>query len=92
MTVDHIVTVEGHGIARESSHAPYPLTFRCGYVGTQMLAFSWNDPVPALKPHHERSAKKRGKGRHTSHTSHTSKRAVKHSTQKKKSSSKAAKH
>ncbi len=89
VTVDNVVTVEGHGIPRESSHAPYPLTFRCGYVGTQMLAFSWNDPVPALKPHHERSSKKKGKGRHTGHTT---KSAVKHSTQKKKSSSKAAKH
>jgi hypothetical protein len=86
VTVENVVTVEGQGIPRESSHAPYPLTFRCGYVGTQMLAFSWNDPVPALKPHNERSTKKKGKGRHTS------KSAVKHSTQKKKSSSKPAKH
>lgn len=82
ITVENVVTVEGHGIARESSHTPYPLTFRCGYVGTQMLAFSWNDPVPALKPRNERSAKKKGKGRHTG------KSAIKHSAQKKKSSSK----
>ncbi|WP_206953018.1 BspC domain-containing protein [Trinickia acidisoli] len=85
VTVDNIVTVEGQGIARDASHAPYPLKFRCGYVGTQMLAFSWNDPVPPLKPHAERTTKKKFT-RH--HTGHTSKSAVKHSTKKKKSSAK----
>lgn len=87
ITVDNVVTVEGQGIPRETSHEPYPLKFRCGYVGTQMLAFSWNDPVPALKPRNERSSKKKGKGHHTG------KSAVKHSTKKAKSSAKAsAKH
>ncbi|HEV3104238.1 MAG TPA: hypothetical protein VGZ01_00905 [Trinickia sp.] len=61
--VDNIVTVEGQGIAKDTAHAPFPLKFRCGYVGSQMLAFSWNDPEPAAKPRSERSTKK-GKGKH----------------------------
>ena len=81
VTVDHIVTVEGQGIARESAHAPYPLKFRCGYVGNQMLAFSWNDPEPAAKPSAPPSGKKKGKGKHggkstTQHSAH--KKAAKH--------------
>ena len=87
-TVDNIVTVEGQGIPRETSHEPYPLKFRCGYVGTQMLAFTWNDPVPPLKAHTERPSKK-SKRRHGGGraTGHTSKSAVKHSGAKKKKSS-----
>ena len=46
MKVDNIVTVDGLGIHSDGSD-PTPLKFRCGYVGQQMLAFSWNDPVPA---------------------------------------------
>jgi hypothetical protein len=89
-TVENVVTVEGQGIPRDTSHEPYPLKFRCGYVGAQMLAFSWNDPVPALKPHNERASKKKGKRRHGGQaTGHTSKSAVKHSTSKKSSSSKS---
>lgn len=84
VTVENIVTVEGQGIPREASHEPYPLKFRCGYVGKQMLAFSWNDPVPALKPHKERSTKKKGKGHHAG------KSAGKGSTSKTKSSAKAS--
>ncbi|KVN35625.1 hypothetical protein U0E23_25350 [Burkholderia stagnalis] len=53
--VDNIVTVEGLGI-RNGGGEPAPLKFRCGYVGQQMLAFSWNDPVPPLKPRVERPA------------------------------------
>ncbi|RQS64436.1 hypothetical protein DID96_27965 [Burkholderia sp. Bp8963] len=53
--VDNIVTVDGLGI-RKDGGAPTPLKFRCGYVGQQMLAFSWNDPVPPLKPRVERPA------------------------------------
>ena len=67
--VDTIVTVDGIGIAKESGNAPYDLKFRCGYVGQQMLAFSWNDPVP---PAHARSARgtasqsgAHGKGKHS---------------------------
>ncbi len=46
--VDSIVTVEGLGIPSGSGD-PADLRFRCGYVGTQMLAFSWNDPVPPAR-------------------------------------------
>jgi hypothetical protein len=64
--VDDIVTVQGLGI-RNDGGDPEQLKFRCGYVGQQMLAFSWNDPVPPLKPRAERSSspskKFRGKGR-----------------------------
>lgn len=56
--VDNVVTVEGQGIVRDKDQAPLALKFRCGYVGPQMLAFSWNDPVPAAKPHQERTTKK----------------------------------
>ncbi|PMS18727.1 hypothetical protein C0Z18_15355 [Trinickia dabaoshanensis] len=94
ITVDNIVTVEGQGIPRETSRAPYPLSFRCGYVGTQMLAFTWNDPVPPLKAHNEGSSRKKGKRRHGGHAAgHTSGNAVKHSAKQKKSSAKSsAKH
>jgi hypothetical protein len=44
--VDNIVTVEGLGIRQNGEGDPAALKFRCGYVGAQMLAFSWNDPVP----------------------------------------------
>jgi hypothetical protein len=46
--VDSIVTVEGLGIPQAGGD-PSQLKFRCGYVGQQMLAFSWNDPVPPLR-------------------------------------------
>jgi len=48
--VDNIVTVEGLGVRQDGSGDPADLKFRCGYVGNQMLAFSWNDPVPPAKP------------------------------------------
>lgn len=51
--VDTIVTVDGIGIPKDSSHAPYDLHFRCGYMGQQILAFSWNDPVPPLRARSE---------------------------------------
>jgi hypothetical protein len=47
--VDSVVTVDGLGIPTNGGD-PNELHFRCGYVGTQMLAFSWNDPVPPLRP------------------------------------------
>ncbi|MBN3788615.1 hypothetical protein [Burkholderia sp. Ac-20353] len=53
--VDNIVTVDGLGIPKDGGDS-VPLKFRCGYVGQQMLAFSWNDPVPPLKPRVERPA------------------------------------
>jgi hypothetical protein len=46
--VDNIVTVEGLGVPQGGGD-PAQLKFRCGYVGAQMLAFSWNDPVPPLR-------------------------------------------
>ncbi|APR36377.1 BspC domain-containing protein [Paraburkholderia sp. SOS3] len=46
--VESIVTVDGLGI-RTNGGDPEELHFRCGYVGAQMLAFSWNDPVPPLR-------------------------------------------
>ena len=49
--VDNIVTVEGIGIRQSGEGDPADLKFRCGYVGTQMLAFSWNDPVPPARAH-----------------------------------------
>ncbi|WP_322105051.1 BspC domain-containing protein [Paraburkholderia sp. J41] len=54
--VDTIVTVEGVGVSKDSGDSPYDLKFRCGYVGQQMLAFSWNDPVPPARAHSERAA------------------------------------
>ncbi|CAN0622411.1 conserved protein of unknown function [Burkholderia multivorans] len=95
--VDNIVTVEGLGI-RNDGGEPDHLKFRCGYVGQQMLAFSWNDPVPPLKPRAERSAptakklngkasgKTKGKSKAKSSGRTTSKKAAtakKSTTQKK---------
>ncbi|MCL4631261.1 hypothetical protein [Burkholderia sp.] len=64
--VDNIVTVDGLGIHSNGSD-PTPLKFRCGYVGQQMLAFSWNDPVPPLKPRVERSSSSTKKFKGKSH-------------------------
>ncbi|WOD19061.1 BspC domain-containing protein [Paraburkholderia kirstenboschensis] len=47
--VDNIVTVEGLGIRQSGGGDAADLKFRCGYVGAQMLAFSWNDPVPPAR-------------------------------------------
>ncbi|WP_109481689.1 hypothetical protein [Paraburkholderia sp. C35] len=62
--VDSIVTVEGLGMPQGGGD-PSQLKFRCGYVGAQMLAFSWNDPVAPLRA---RSAASSGsnsvKGKH----------------------------
>ncbi|WP_069265254.1 BspC domain-containing protein [Paraburkholderia nodosa] len=66
--VDTIVTVDGIGIPKESGNSPYDLKFRCGYVGQQMLAFSWNDPVPPAHARSERgtaSSGAHGKGKHS---------------------------
>jgi hypothetical protein len=98
--VDTIVTVDGIGIPKESGNSPYDLKFRCGYVGQQMLAFSWNDPVP---PSHARSelgtasSGAHGKGKHStkkatgkgSKKAPASKSSHKSSTSSTKSSSKS---
>jgi hypothetical protein len=64
--VDNVVTVSGMAASSDGTESR-KLEFRCGYVGTQLLAFSWNDPRPALKPaggvsHH--SYGRRHHGRH----------------------------
>jgi hypothetical protein len=66
--VDSIVTVEGLGVPQSGGGSPMDLKFRCGYVGTQMLAFSWNDPVPPAKARSAPSGsqKKGSKGKHSS--------------------------
>ncbi|MCP3720095.1 BspC domain-containing protein [Paraburkholderia sp. CNPSo 3281] len=66
--VDTIVTVDGIGIPKERGNSPYDLKFRCGYVGQQMLAFSWNDPIPPAHARSERgtaSSGAHGKGKHS---------------------------
>ncbi|WP_207001156.1 BspC domain-containing protein [Trinickia mobilis] len=62
--VDNIVTVEGLGYPHDASQPPINLKFRCGYVGTQMLAFSWNDPVPPAT-RAKAPVSKAAKGKHT---------------------------
>jgi hypothetical protein len=47
--VDNVVTVEGQGVPKNGDRDATTLRFRCGYVGSQMLAFGWNDPVPPLR-------------------------------------------
>ncbi|CAH2916029.1 BspC domain-containing protein [Paraburkholderia phenoliruptrix] len=64
--VDNIVTVEGLGIRQNGGGDAADLKFRCGYVGSQMLAFSWNDPVPparARSGEHSQSRATSGKHR-----------------------------
>lgn len=80
--VDTIVTVDGIGIPKDSSHEPYDLKFRCGYIGQQILAFSWNDPVPPLRAHRESRAAAGGTTAHVS---------GKHSAKSKKTSGKSTK-
>ncbi|KXV14915.1 hypothetical protein CR51_03825 [Caballeronia megalochromosomata] len=64
--VDNVVTVEGQGMPKNGESDPTPLKFRCGYVGSQMLAFGWNDPVPALRPRAEPRSTHGTKGKHGS--------------------------
>ena len=85
--VDNIVTVEGLGIRQNSDGDPADLKFRCGYVGTQMLAFSWNDPVPPARarssePSGSRASSgkhKSAKGKHSAGGTTTKKSATKSS-------------
>lgn len=65
--VDNIVTVEGLGIRQTGEGDPADLKFRCGYVGPQMLAFSWNDPVPPARARSsEPSGSRVSSGKHKS--------------------------
>ncbi|WP_244815785.1 BspC domain-containing protein [Caballeronia sp. Lep1P3] len=65
--VDNVVTVEGQGVPK-SGGDPASLKFRCGYVGSQMLAFGWNDPVPPLRAHSEAQPTRGATGRHAGKT------------------------
>ncbi|AET89512.1 hypothetical protein BSFA1_18000 [Burkholderia sp. SFA1] len=62
--VDNVVTVEGQGMPKSGERDPTPLKFRCGYVGSQMLAFGWNDPVPPLRARAEPHPARSTKGKH----------------------------
>ncbi|MCC8397072.1 hypothetical protein LJ656_31345 [Paraburkholderia sp. MMS20-SJTR3] len=85
--VDSIVTVEGVGVRQNNSGEPADLKFRCGYVGSQMLAFSWNDPVPPNRAHSEsRSASSKHKGSKGKHAV-SGKSAKKSTTKSSKASS-----
>ncbi|SAK85066.1 hypothetical protein AWB75_05641 [Caballeronia catudaia] len=66
--VDNVVTVEGRGMPKSGERDPTPLTFRCGYVGSQMLAFGWNDPVPPLRTRAEPNSARSTKGKHGAKT------------------------
>ncbi|HXZ09746.1 MAG TPA: hypothetical protein VEI25_16975 [Paraburkholderia sp.] len=97
--VDNIVTVEGLGVPPSGGGTPMDLKFRCGYVGSQMLAFSWNDPVPPARAHSPGSSskKKAVKGKHgasgkTSKKSTTGKSASKASQNSAKKSTKKKTH
>jgi hypothetical protein len=89
--VDNVVTVEGQGLRKDSDRDSTPLKFRCGYVGSQMLAFGWNDPVPPLRaraePHSTRATKSKH-GAKTKATSGKTKSSTKPSTQSTKKTTK----
>jgi hypothetical protein len=87
--VDNVVTVEGQGMPKDGERDPTPLKFRCGYVGSQMLAFGWNDPVPPLRPQAHGTTSRSTKTKHgvkgkSSSGSKTKSTAKKSTTTKKK--------
>lgn len=63
--VDNVVTVEGLGVTKDGDGDPATLKFRCGYVGSQMLAFGWNDPVPPSRARAEPRSTRSTKGKHS---------------------------
>jgi hypothetical protein len=65
--VDNVVTVEGQGVPKNGDRDATSLKFRCGYVGSQMLAFGWNDPVPPLRAQSHSTARST-KGKHGAKT------------------------
>jgi hypothetical protein len=92
--VDTIVTVDGIGIPQNSNNAPYDLKFRCGYVGNQLLAVSWNDPVPPAHARSNAHGTGKGKGKHATKKStgkHSSKAVSTKSSHKAAASSSGAK-
>jgi hypothetical protein len=90
--VDTIVTVDGIGVPHDSDTSPYDLKFRCGYVGNQMLAFSWNDPVPPARaraePGGSSHSNAHGHGKHSTKksTGKTSKKSTSSKSSRKPSS------
>jgi hypothetical protein len=90
--VDTVVTVDGLGIPKDSGRPPYDLKFRCGYVGQQILAFSWNDPVPPLRARSEPGAATGGATAHVSgkHGSKSKKTTGKGKSTKKATSGKSS--
>src|ERR1700761_2006984 len=82
--VDNIVTVEGLGVRQNENGDPADLKFRCGYVGAQMLAFSWNDPVPPARAHSEGSSgtHKGSKGKHSASGAKATKKSSKSGSSK----------
>jgi hypothetical protein len=89
--VDNVVTVEGQGMPKDGGNDYTPLKFRCGYVGSQMLAFGWNDPVPPLRARAEPRSTHATKGKHgakTKASSGKSKTTSKSSTKSTKKSTK----
>jgi len=86
--VDNVVTVEGLGVTKDGDSTPSTLQFRCGYVGSQMLAFGWNDPVPAARPRAEPRSSHGVKGRHGAGKGKTSSKSAGSKTTKKSASKK----
>jgi hypothetical protein len=66
--VDNVVTVEGEGVPKNGDRDTTPLRFRCGYVGSQMLAFGWNDPVPPLRAQSHATTTHGAKSKHGAKT------------------------
>ncbi|SAK80102.1 hypothetical protein AWB77_03915 [Caballeronia fortuita] len=89
--VDNVVTVEGQGMPKNGERDPTPLKFRCGYVGSQMLAFGWNDPVPPLRPRAEPHASRATKGKHGAKTKSTAGKSTATKSSATKSTSKSTK-
>jgi hypothetical protein len=89
--VDNVVTVEGQGMPKDGGSDPTPLKFRCGYVGSQMLAFGWNDPVPPLRARAEPRSTHATKGKHGAKTKASSGRSKTTSKSSTKSTKKSTK-
>ncbi len=87
--VDNVVTVEGLGVGKNADRDPATLKFRCGYVGSQMLAFGWNDPVPPSKARAEPRSTRGGKGKHTTKGKSKSSNAAAKSSSSKSTKSKS---
>jgi len=75
--VDNVVTVDGQGVPKNGDNEVTPLKFRCGYVGSQMLAFAWNDPVPPLRPRAEPRTTSGTKGKHGAKSKSSTKSSAK---------------